>query len=76
LRILTINKIVITNESSRRYVFSFLERKAIQEMRIELNIVSRTDTAKNVVLKKESSSSLKKLIDKLASMKNTSIVLK
>jgi phosphopantothenate synthetase len=63
-------------ESSNKYSFSFLVRNAIQEILIELNTISMTETTKNVVIINERLSSLKKLSDMLARIKKTSIVLK
>ena len=63
-------------ESISRYIFSFLDKKAIQEILIELKIINRTATMKNVLLRKETLSPLKKLFERAASMKKTSIVLK
>jgi phosphopantothenate synthetase len=63
-------------ESNNKYSFSFLVRNAIQEILIELNTISMTETTKNVVIINERLSSLKKLSDMLARIKKTSIVLK
>jgi hypothetical protein len=76
LLIFTINKIDITKERINKYIFSFLDKKAIQDILIELKIIRSTATIKNVLLRKETLSPLKKLFENAASMKNMSIVLK
>jgi len=76
LLIFTINKTEITSDRISRYIFSLLDKKAIQEIRIELKIISRTATIKNVLPRKETLLSWKKLFERAASTKKISIVLK
>jgi len=76
LLIFKINNEVIKKDKSSKYNFSFLVRNAIQEILIELKIISSIEITKNVVIRNDRCSESKKFFDKLARIKKTSIVLK
>ena len=73
---LTEKRIAITIERNRIINFSFFTTKAIQEILMELIIIKRIDTRKNVLLIKERSwLFLRKAVNE-AKIINTTIVLK